>query len=124
MRQRIPLALCFLSIAHAQTPPSPTTLAQLRDRFRPLLLFAANPDDPSLLAQMTRLKNLPPGLRERDILVIVVPFNSPSPTGTSLTPADASISLQVTSPHSSSARTATKSCAPQSPSPLLNFATP
>ena len=73
----------------AQTPPSPTTLAQLRDRYRPLLLFAASPDDPSLLAQLTRLKEAAPGLQERDVLVIAVPYNDPSPTELSLSSADA-----------------------------------
>ena len=75
--------------ATAQTPPSPTTLANLRDQYRPLLLFAAAPDDPSLLAQMTRLKDHAPGLHERDVLVVAVPFHNPSPTEASLTPADA-----------------------------------
>ncbi len=73
----------------AQNPPSPTTLAALRDRYRPLLLFAASPGDPSLLAQMTRLKDHAPGLNERDVLVIAIPFNTPSPTAISLTADDA-----------------------------------
>ena len=90
MRRRLPLALSLLStLTHAQTPPSPTTLAQLRDTYRPLLLFAANPDDPSLLAQMTKLKDAAAGLHERDVLLIAIPFNTPSPTETSLTTADA-----------------------------------
>lgn len=78
-----------LRAAAAQTPTSPTSLEALRDRFRPLLLFAAKPDDPSLLAQMTKLKDAAPGLHDRDILLIVVPFDTPSPTEVSLTPESA-----------------------------------
>ena len=73
----------------SQGPPSPTTLTQLRDRFRPLLLFCSRPDDPSLLAQMTRLKDSAPGLQERDILVITIPYKDPSPSAVSLSAADA-----------------------------------
>ena len=77
------------SVLPAQTPPSPTTLGQLRDRYRPLLLFAARPDDPSLLAQLTRLKEAAPGLKERDVLVIAIPYKDPAPTEVSLSAADA-----------------------------------
>ncbi len=73
----------------AQTPPSLMTLAEMRDRYRPLLLFAAAPDDPSLLAQLTRLKVATPGLRERDVLVIAIPYRDPSPSQVSLSAADA-----------------------------------
>ncbi len=83
------LGLIMTTSSHAQTPPSPTTLAQLRNDFRPLLLFAANPEDPSLLAQLHRLKDFGAGLHERDVLVIAVPFRNPSSTETSLTAEDA-----------------------------------
>ncbi len=73
----------------AQTPPSPTTLVQLRDRYRPLLIFAAAPDDPSLLAQLTRLKDAAAGLEERDVIVIAVPYRDPAPTEVSLSAAEA-----------------------------------
>ena len=85
--------LAMLTIAvtplPAQTPASPTTLAQLRDNFRPLLLFAPNPDDPSLLAQLHELKDDAPGLTSRQVLLIAIPFNNPSPTDVTLAPADA-----------------------------------
>lgn len=71
------------------TPPSPTTLAALKDHFRPLLIFAASPDDPGLRAELTRLHDDAGGLAERDVLVIAVPFHNPSPTDTALTQADA-----------------------------------
>ena len=73
----------------AQSPASPTTLASLRDTYRPLLLFAARPDDPALLAQLHKLKEVAPGLTERQVLLVAIPFNNPSPTDVSLTPADA-----------------------------------
>ena len=73
----------------AQTPPSPTTLAQLRDRYRPLLLFASRPDDPALLAQLTRLKDAAAGLKERDVLVIAIPYKDPAPTEVSLSSTEA-----------------------------------
>ena len=83
------LGLMMTGITSAQTPSQPTTLAQLRDRYRPLLLFAARPDDASLLAQMTKLKEEAPGLAERDVLVIAIPYKDPSPTGVNLSAAEA-----------------------------------
>ena len=83
------LGLAMTSVLPAQTPPNPVTLAQLRDRYRPLLLFAAQPDDPALLAQMTRLKEATAGLAERDVLVIAIPYKDPSSTDVSLSAADA-----------------------------------
>ena len=78
-----------LPIAHAQAPTSPTTLAALKDRFRPLLIFAASPDDPGLHAELTRLHNDAAGLAERDVLVIAVPYNNPASTDTTLTAVEA-----------------------------------
>ena len=82
------LGLAMTSLLSAQEPSSPTTLAQLRDRYRPLLLFASRPDDPSLLAQMTRLKDAAPGLAERDVLVIAIPYKDPAPTEVGLSAAE------------------------------------
>lgn len=82
-------ALLMATHAQAQAPTCPTTLAQLRDRFRPLLLFAPTPDDPGLRAQLTRLHDDAAGLAERDVLLIALPYNNPSSTDTTLTPADA-----------------------------------
>jgi hypothetical protein len=73
----------------AQSPPSPTTLARLRDHYRPLLLFAASPDDPSLLAQLHMLKDSAPGLFSREVVLIAVPFNTPPPTELALTQTEA-----------------------------------
>ncbi len=38
---------------------------------------------------MTRLKDSAPGLQERDILVITIPYKDPSPSAVSLSAADA-----------------------------------
>ena len=93
MRHLLPFALLLTTpVALAQNqppPPSPTTLAALKDHFRPLLVFAPAPDDPALRAQLTRLLESAAGLDERDVLVIAVPYNTPSPTDITLTPADA-----------------------------------
>ena len=88
LRMFVMLGVFLLPMAHAQDPSSPVTLAQLRDRFRPLLLFASRPEDPALLAQMTRLKDAAPELKERDILVISIPYKDPSPGEVSLSAAD------------------------------------
>lgn len=70
----------------AQSPSSPTTLTALRDRFRVLLVFAKSPDDPALLAQAHMLKDDGPGMHDRDLLLVAVPYNTPSPTEVALTP--------------------------------------
>ena len=92
MRMRALLAFAaslFLSTSlTAQQPPSPTTLQDLRDRYRPLLLFAAKPEDPALLVQLRKLKDSAVELAQRDVVVIAVPFDTPSPTAISLTTAD------------------------------------
>ena len=63
-------------------PPSATTTAHCSSSL-------PAPDDPSLLAQLTRLKDHAPGLDERNVLVIAVPYNNPAPTEVALTPEDA-----------------------------------
>ena len=83
------VSLTMPASLRSQTPPSLVTLAELRERYRPLLLFAVSPDDPSLLAQLTRLKAAAPGLQERDVLVLAIPYSDPSPTQVSLSAADA-----------------------------------
>ncbi len=92
MRRLFAVALLTMAASLAaqnQPPPSsPTTLAALRDRFRPLLIFAASPDDPGLRAQLTRLHDHAPGLAERDVLVIAIPYNNPSLTEIALTVAE------------------------------------
>ena len=70
----------------AQSPSSPTTLDALRDHYRPLLVFAASPAEPALLAQLHMLKDSIPGLTRRDIVVIAIPYGTPPSTDVALTP--------------------------------------
>ena len=78
-------ALLSSGMLRAQSPLSPTTLEQLHDSYRPLLIFAENPNDPSLLAQLHMLKDVASGLNRRDVLLIAIPYEAPSPTDVSLT---------------------------------------
>ena len=78
--------LLATGVLMAQSPPSPTTLEQVRDRYRPLLVFAAGPDDPALLAQRHMLKDDAAGLASRDVILVMIPFSAPSTADVSLTP--------------------------------------
>jgi len=83
---RILLILAVLTtFAPAQSPPSPTTLANLRDTYRPLLIFADRPDSPYLLIQFRNLNNAAADLAQRNVIVIAVPFDNPAPTPVALT---------------------------------------
>ena len=75
----------------AQSPGVPTTLAALRYSQRPLLIFAASPDDPQLQIQLRTLQQHAQDVAERDVAVIALPFRTPSPTASTLTEADAEI---------------------------------
>ncbi len=66
-----------------------TTLEAQRDRTRPLLIFAARPDDPQLEIQVRTLKEHAAEARERDIVAIALPYNNPSPTDLQLSSTDA-----------------------------------
>jgi len=81
------LGLFMPAQSHAQRPP--TTIAQLRGAYRPLLIFAPKPDDPSLNLQLRTLRDSSRALADRNILAIAIPYNAPSPTVTRLTEADA-----------------------------------
>jgi hypothetical protein len=88
------LALPIISTTHAmpQTQALPTgivTLAGMRDHVRPLLIFAPKPDDPQLEIQMRRIHDSAAALTERDVVVVAVPYNSPSTTAAMFTDEDA-----------------------------------
>jgi hypothetical protein len=87
------LALTLPAIAaprQTETPPTGVvTLASLRDRARPLLIFAPTPDDPQLKIQLRRLHQGAAAVADRDIVAIAIPWNNPSPTAATLTTADA-----------------------------------
>ncbi len=71
------------------TPTGIVSLASLRDRARPLLIFAPRPDDPQLEIQLRRLHDDAAEVSERDVVVIDVPYESPATTASLLTPDDA-----------------------------------
>ncbi len=64
------------------------TLAQLKDQFRPLLIFAPRPDDPRLEIQVRTLEEHAAEAQDRDLAVIALPYQSPSPSRLQLTPAE------------------------------------
>jgi hypothetical protein len=61
----------------------------LRDTYRPLLIFAPSPTDPQLQIQLRWLRENAADVAERDVAVIAVPYQSPSPTQATLTDAGA-----------------------------------
>ncbi len=70
-------------------PTGIVTLAGLRDRVRPLLIFAPKPDDPQLEIQLRRLHQNAAAMTERDVLPVAIPYNAPSPTAAMLSDTDA-----------------------------------
>jgi hypothetical protein len=77
-----PLILASLAVAPllSQAPTGIVSLTTLRDTARPLLIFAPTPDDPQLQIQLRRLHDNAAAVFERDIVVIAIPYESPSPT--------------------------------------------
>jgi hypothetical protein len=71
------------------TPTGIITLASLRGVARPLLIFAPTPNDPRLEIQLRRLHDNAPAIAARNIVVIAIPYDSPSPTQAMLTGDDA-----------------------------------
>jgi hypothetical protein len=64
----------------AKCAAHPTNLAEMRDCYRPLLIFAASKDDPKLDKQLNELRNHAPDLRERNIVVVVMIGNGEYPS--------------------------------------------
>ena len=85
------LALPLTALAappRQQTQAAPTgivSLAALRGRARPLLIFAPNPNDPQFEIQRRRLGANAPVLDDLNVVVIAIPYDSPSPTRAMLT---------------------------------------
>jgi hypothetical protein len=71
------------------TPTGIVTLASLRGLARPLLIFAPTPTNPLLEIQLRRLYDNAPAIAARNIVVIAIPYDSPSPTRAMLTDDDA-----------------------------------
>ena len=84
------LAMGWLGMARAQAPVSGmTTLKELRDHARPVLIFAPKPDDPQLEIQMRILAEHAAEARERDVVGIALPYANPSPSAVQLSAGDA-----------------------------------
>ncbi len=66
-----------------------TTLAELRDHARPLLIFASRPDDPQLEIQVRTLNEHAAEAHERDLVPVALPYNNPSPTPVQFSATDA-----------------------------------
>ncbi len=66
-----------------------TTLARLRDQYRPLLIFAPGPNDPQLEIQMRTLQEHAAAVQDRNLAVIALPYQTPPPSQLELSPADA-----------------------------------
>lgn len=73
---------------HAQTS-SLVTLNELKGQARPLLIFASRPDDPQLEIQVRTVQEHAVEAHNRDIVVIALPFQSPSPSALQLPPSEA-----------------------------------
>ena len=66
-----------------------TTLNQLRNQSRALLVFAPRPDDPQMGIQLRILNEHAAAAHERQIVPIALPFQSPSPSELQLSDGDA-----------------------------------
>lgn len=66
-----------------------TSLNALRDRVRPLLIFAPKPDDPRLEIQVRTLTEHAAEAHDRDLVAIALPYHNPSPTAAQLSPDEA-----------------------------------
>lgn len=64
------------------------TLRELKDQARPLLIFAPHPDDPQLEIQTRTVLEHAAEAHERDVVVIALPYQSPSPSDLHLTPTE------------------------------------
>ena len=65
------------------------SLAALRGHARPLLIFAPTLNDPQLQIQLRELHDNASAIADRDLVVIALPYNRPSPTQVQLTNTDA-----------------------------------
>ena len=66
-----------------------TTLKNLRDHARPLLIFAPRPNDPQLELQIRTLQEHAAEAHDRDLVPVALPYSNPSPTEMQLSPEEA-----------------------------------
>lgn len=83
----VPVLLAAMT-ATAQTTGL-TSLERLRDRARPLLIFAPKPDDPRLEIQLRTLDQHAPETHDRDLVPLALPYNAPQPSAAQLSPDEA-----------------------------------
>ena len=89
MRPAILLIAAVLSTPMTKAQTGLTTLADLRDRARPLLIFAARPDDPQLTIQLRTLQEHAAEAQDRQIVPVAIVYDNPSPSDAKLTPSEA-----------------------------------
>ena len=83
------LALTLLAGGASAQVIGMTTLQNLRDNSRPLLVFAPQPNDPQLQIQLRTLREHEAEAHDRDLVAIALPYNNPSPTAAQLSPEEA-----------------------------------
>ena len=82
-------SLLWITLGAMAQQTALTTLAALRSRYRPLLIFAPRPDDPQLEIQTRTLQEHAAAVEDRDLAVIALPYETPSPSRLQLSPAEA-----------------------------------
>jgi hypothetical protein len=85
MRIHSVAAALLVSAMAASAQSGIVSLRSLRNTSRPLLIFAPSPADPQLEMQLRTLRNNAADVAERDVVVIAVPYQSPSTTQATLT---------------------------------------
>jgi hypothetical protein len=77
------------AFVRVSAPPETSTLAGLRDRARPLLIFGPEPGDSRMQAQLSILRDNAAEAADRDLVAIALPATGVPPTETRLTADDA-----------------------------------
>ena len=84
------IVMNLFGVAKGQAPASGiTTLKDLQDHARPVLIFAPKPDDPQLVIQMRILEEHAAEAHDRDVVGIALPYANPSSSAVQLSPDDA-----------------------------------
>ena len=89
MRCVIPALVAALLSPMLNAQSGITTLSDLRDHARPLLIFAARPDDPQLTIQLRTLDDHAAEAHARQIVPVAIIYGNPSPTYAKFTVAGA-----------------------------------
>ncbi|MDE1162737.1 MAG: DUF4174 domain-containing protein [Acidobacteriaceae bacterium] len=73
-------ALALTAYSQTVQPAGLTSLQDLHDRARVLLVFAPRPDDPQLQIQLRSLNEQAAEATDRELVTVALPYNAPSPT--------------------------------------------